>query len=269
MGKRALCVGINDYPYDGADLNGCVNDAKAWADLLTNHYDFPSTDVKLLIESQATKAKIMEAVKSLAAGTKAGDVLVFSISSQGTYIADTGGETGYAEAICPYDCADNLVAVGELYDIFGDLVKGVHLTIVLDTSFIGTVTRTGVSEFIPGLRTPDERRMRFLSRATLNGLDVIEPIQKAMPRREHSQALTKAIVLRASSYYQYAYDALIHGIFHGAMSYFALQAIREANYKLTYAQLQSRLRYLLDDAGYPQHPCLEGKAANKKRLIFS
>lgn len=27
--KRALCVGINDYPYDGNDLNGCVNDAKA------------------------------------------------------------------------------------------------------------------------------------------------------------------------------------------------------------------------------------------------
>ena len=34
MAKRAFCVGINDYPYDGSDLNGCVNDANAWADLL-------------------------------------------------------------------------------------------------------------------------------------------------------------------------------------------------------------------------------------------
>ncbi len=31
MTKKAVCVGINDYPYDGNDLNGCVNDAKAWA----------------------------------------------------------------------------------------------------------------------------------------------------------------------------------------------------------------------------------------------
>ena len=29
MTKKALCVGINDYPYEGSDLNGCVNDAKA------------------------------------------------------------------------------------------------------------------------------------------------------------------------------------------------------------------------------------------------
>jgi len=34
MSKKALCVGINDYPYDGSDLNCCVNDAKTWADLL-------------------------------------------------------------------------------------------------------------------------------------------------------------------------------------------------------------------------------------------
>ena len=38
--KRALCVGINDYPVAGADLKGCVNDAKAWAALLIDHFDF-------------------------------------------------------------------------------------------------------------------------------------------------------------------------------------------------------------------------------------
>ena len=35
------------------------------------------------------------------------------------------------------------------------------------------------------------------------------------------------------------------------------------------AQLRSRLLYLLDEAGYPQHPQLEGAAANKKKRIFS
>jgi hypothetical protein len=53
------------------------------------------------------------------------------------------------------------------------------------------------------------------------------------------------------------------------MTYFALQAIREANYDLTYAQLRSRLLYFLDEAGYPQHPQLEGTTANKKKRLFT
>ncbi len=31
MTKRALCVGINDYPGTNSDLSGCVNDAEDWA----------------------------------------------------------------------------------------------------------------------------------------------------------------------------------------------------------------------------------------------
>jgi hypothetical protein len=53
------------------------------------------------------------------------------------------------------------------------------------------------------------------------------------------------------------------------MTCFAIQAIRETNYNITYAQLHSRLLYLLDEAGYPQHPQLEGTIANKKKRIFS
>ena len=37
MALKALCVGINDYPIANADLRGCVNDAKAWANTLNRH----------------------------------------------------------------------------------------------------------------------------------------------------------------------------------------------------------------------------------------
>jgi hypothetical protein len=53
------------------------------------------------------------------------------------------------------------------------------------------------------------------------------------------------------------------------MTYYALQAIQAANYDISYAQLRSRLIYLLDEAGYPQHPQLEGSTANKKKRLFS
>ena len=35
MSKRALCMGINNYPGTGMDLQGCVNDATDWAAELT------------------------------------------------------------------------------------------------------------------------------------------------------------------------------------------------------------------------------------------
>jgi metacaspase-1 len=272
MVKKALCVGINDYPYEGSDLNGCVNDAKGWAELLTAQYDFPSSDVKLLLDAQATKANVMAGLKALLAGTKAGDVLVYTNSSHGTYIADTtGDEPKYDEAICPYDCADNLIVDDDLRELFAaSLPKDVHLTVISDSCFSGTVTRVAVSEFIPGLKTPDDRRVRFLSPA-LRGQPVLENPWKATPKAKdkYPESKMKEILVSGCTDKEYSYDARIDGVYHGAMTYFALKAITEAKYQITYQQLHDRLQFGLDDAGYPQHPQLEGRAANKKRLIFT
>jgi hypothetical protein len=62
---------------------------------------------------------------------------------------------------------------------------------------------------------------------------------------------------------------MIGGVYHGAMTYYALEAIRSAKYRLTYAQLHARLSELIEDGGYPQHPQLEGSGANKRRQIFT
>ncbi len=271
MSKKALCVGINDYPYDGSDLSGCVNDAKAWADLLISNFDFKKTDVKLLLDSEATKANVMDALKKLVAGAKSGDVLVFTNSSHGTYVADTSNdEENYDEALCPYDCADNLLVDDDLRELFSGIAKGVSLTVISDSCFSGTVTRAAVGEVIPGLKVPDDRRVRFLSPA-LRGETVLANPWRAKPKgkTKYPESKMKDVLLSGCSDKEYSYDALIGGVYHGSMTYFALQAIKAANYKITYQQLHSRLLYLLDDAGYPQHPQLEGKGTNKKKQIFT
>jgi len=66
-----------------------------------------------------------------------------------------------------------------------------------------------------------------------------------------------------------SYDAKIGGRFHGAMTYYALAAIKAANYKITYAELVRQTQRGLDTAGYPQHPQLEGQSASKQRQIFT
>jgi len=269
MSKKAFCVGINDYPYDDSDLNGCVNDANAWANLLVDHYDFVRDDVKLITDGEATKAAILAGIESLLTGASAGDVLVFTNSSHGIYLADTSGdEPLYDEALCPYDCADELIVDDELRNLFANLPDDVHLTVISDSCFSGTVTRVPVE--IPGLRTPDDRRIRFLNPA-LRGDPILENPWKAKSKRpsKYPESQMRDILLSGCSDKEYSYDALFGGTYHGAMTYYALDAIRSLNYDITYQQLHDRLIYTIDDGGYPQHPLLEGKMANKKRRLFS
>lgn len=267
--KRALCVGINDYPYDGNDLNGCVNDANAWAQTLNDNYDFSDADIKILLDSDATKKNIIDELKNLLTGANEGDVLVFTNSSHGSYVADTSGdEPKYDEILCPYDIGDNQIVDDELRELFQNLSDKVRLTVILDNCFSGTATRAAIGDILPGMKTPDDRRLRFLSPA-LRGLPVLENPWKAKPKSDglHPESKMNEVLLTGCSDKEYSYDAFFHGTYHGAMTYYALRAIREANYQITYDQLHQRLGALIED--YPQHPQLEGKSLNKKRQIFS
>jgi hypothetical protein len=266
---RALCVGINDYPYEGNDLNGCVNDANAWADLLKNNFNFAGSDIKILLDSQATKKNVVNGLKELLAGAKAGDILVFTNSSHGSYVADTDGdESKYDEILCPYDIDSNHITDDELRGLFKNLPKNVSFTAILDNCHSGTATRAAISDILPGMRPPDDRRVRFLSPA-LRGLPILTNPWTAKPTSEikYPESGMKEVLLSGCTDKEYSYDAYFGGIYHGAMTYYALRAIREADYKITYAQLHQRLSVLIED--YPQHPQLEGKFDNKKRQIFS
>jgi hypothetical protein len=184
-------------------------------------------------------------------------------------VADTSGdEPRYDEILCPYDVADNHIKDDELRELFSDLADGVRLTVILDNCFSGTATRAAINEMIPGLRTPDDRRVRFLSPA-LRGMPVLENPWMAWPtsREKFPQSGMNEILLTGCTDREYSYDALISGTYHGAMTYYALRAIESANHRLTYSQLHTRLGVLIED--YPQHPQLEGKNENKKRYVFS
>ena len=53
---------------------------------------------------------------------------------------------------------------------------------------------------------------------------------------------------------QSSHDALFDEVPHRAMTYHALQTIRDMNYELTYEQLYDELSYRIEDARYPQTP---------------
>ena len=262
MNKKALCVGINDYPFEGQDLKGCVNDAHAWSDLLVNHFDFPRSNVKILVDAEATKKNMIEGVKNLLTGATAGDVLVFTNSSHGSYKVDKKEDEEYDEVICPYDTEENLLFDDELRQIFADIPECVRVTVICDSCHSGTITR-----IMPGA---DERRMRFLN-PSVRGDEEIDDPWKARPRRlkKYPQSKMNDVLVAACTDIELAYDAKFGDIHHGALTYFALLTIQAANYKITYSDLVKRVKGFLKKNRFPQHPQMEGKRVNKKRQIFT
>lgn len=262
MTKKALCVGINDYPFgEENDLRGCINDANDWAGLLKTHFDF--TDIKQLLDSDATKANLIKGLQDLLKGAKAGDVLVFTNASHGTYNADADGdEPGYDEAICPHDTDSNLLLDDELRELFTNIPKGVMLTVISDSCHSGSVTRLVAGEY---------RRSRKLDPRVWGGRSLSSDQLRAArsSQEKFPESGMKEILLSGCKANQTSADAHIDNDYHGAMSYHAIKAITDAKYKITYAELHTRLLSLLEAAMYDQIPQLEGKNVNKNRQVFT
>ena len=58
MSKRALLIGVNEYAIPGANLRGCVNDVHNIAGALPELYGFAESDITMLLDDAATKARI-------------------------------------------------------------------------------------------------------------------------------------------------------------------------------------------------------------------
>jgi hypothetical protein len=158
--RRALCIGIDDYP--DAPLAGCVADARAWATTL-QRLDFDVAGP--LLNGTATRRAILDALQTMIAGSRPGDVLVFQFAGHGTQVPDVDGDDdgdGKDEALVPVDYASGAFVVDDdLRNVIGGLPKGVNLTCFIDCCHSGTVTRVfGRNGGEPEL--PSGTRARFL-----------------------------------------------------------------------------------------------------------
>jgi len=244
--KRAVCVGINDYPGIFNDLKGCVNDAKDWSALLQG-FGF---SVNMILDSQATRATVKTALQGLIASTNAGDVAVFTYSGHGTQVTDASGDEGdpYDEAICLYDG-------NTIDDELRVILNGIHpqatLVIISDSCFSGSVTRLTAEKAIPRFIPPTVSTASKMARRSF-----LVP-ESGMPE----------ILISGCSDSEYSYDAEFNGRPNGAMSAYAIQVIKQ-NPNATYREFFEALRAFLPSKDYPQSPQLEGSEANKGRKLF-
>jgi len=244
--KRAICIGINNYPGIFSDLKGCVNDAKDWSALLQGL----GFDVSLVLDSQATRQNVKAALQGLVAATKAGEIAVFTYSGHGTQAVDTNSDEDdpYDEAIYLYD---GTVIDDELRVILQGIHPQATLVVISDSCFSGSVTRIAGEKAIPRFVPPTVSTAGRMARRSF-----------LLPETDMSE-----ILVTGCSDSEYSYDAEFDGRPNGAMTALALRVIQQ-NPNATYREFFAGLRALLPSEEYPQTPQLEGSDANKDRKLF-
>jgi len=156
--RRALCVGINDYPT--APLQGCIADARLWAAQLQA---IGFSEVRMLTDAQASRRGIVSELESLIGTSRAGDVIVFQASGHGTTVPDLDGdeETATDQAFCPYDFASGALLIDDdVAQLFSRIPDGVLLTCFFDFCHSGTATRLAVGTANVGANATS--RARFI-----------------------------------------------------------------------------------------------------------
>jgi metacaspase-1 len=246
--KKAICIGINNYPDPANHLNGCLNDAQDWSVLLEG-YGF---EVTKILDAQATKDNIIGTFNNLIGEAGEGDVVVMTYSGHGTQVLDTNNDEDdmYDEALYVYD---GVIVDDDIREIISNANDKAQIVIIADSCFSGTVTKAVITEnlkprFVRAENVPPAAKLKkaFLSKQT--GQDMVE------------------ILLSGCNDKEYSYDANINGKWNGAFTAFTIPLIRN---ELTYNELYVKIREKLPSENYPQTPQLEGSDANKNLKLFT
>jgi hypothetical protein len=270
MAKRALCIGINDYPGTDCDLAGCVNDARDWAAELGQR----GFEVRSLLDRQATGKAMRAAIAALVGGAKGGDSVVITYSGHGSFVPDEDGDEpdGTDECLCPYDIrSKGPVTDDELFDLFSARQPGAKLLMISDSCHSGTVARFApitTPPTIVGPRAP-QRKVRFLppaaylSRAKAARLGPRRAYRTSSPPGRYA-----ALLLAGCQDTEYSFDAYFQGRPNGAFTFVALRALQKLPAKATYADWFKAIRKALPSQQYPQSPNFYGSASMKRWRVL-
>ncbi|KAF8596657.1 hypothetical protein BDV93DRAFT_563055 [Ceratobasidium sp. AG-I] len=168
---HALIIGINVYEHKGhKELKGCVPDAMAFMDYLTQDLGVPQDQIMCLLDKQATRKSILDAFQSHLINNvniKHSDPIVVYFAGHGTRVAappEWHSNRGMCEMILPYDASwsnmrediekgippterESFVhgipdrTLGSLINKLHNL-RGDNITVILDSCFSASGTRT-------------------------------------------------------------------------------------------------------------------------------
>jgi hypothetical protein len=262
MSKKALCIGINDYPGTQNDLSGCVNDANDWAAELTGR----GYTVNKLIDAQASLGAMTAAFQQFIGSAVSGDTLIITYSGHGTWVPDSSGDEpdGRDEGLCPWDIGSaGPLLDDEIRNLFGQRAGGVRIVLISDSCHSGSVTRGDDSDLDPGAA-----RARFLPlEAWMSAAELPSPSKRPPGLVSGLRRSGGDLLLAGCLDTQYSWDTSFKGRPNGAFTYYALKTLRE-NKPTTYAAWFNAIRTYLPTTRLPQDPQILGSATAQRFKVF-
>lgn len=162
--RKALLIGINDYPDPQNRLEGCVNDVFRMSEVL-QEFGFAPEEIRVTLNERATAKEIRSRLKWLLDDAKQGDLRFFFYSGHGAQIPtphDDYEQDGNDECLVPYDfdwTLEHAYTDKEFLELYSHLSKEINFITVFDCCHSGGLTRaSGIKS--RGLNPPDDIRHR-------------------------------------------------------------------------------------------------------------
>jgi hypothetical protein len=164
--RRALLIGINNYPDEASRLEGCVNDVFLVSSVL-QEIGFDAEDIRVVLDERATRAAIRERIDWLLDGTADGQDRVLYYSGHGAQLPDyNAAETidHVDECLVPYDfhwTQDSAITDDDFLQYYNALPYSAKFFAIFDCCHSGGLTRDGARK-IRAMVPPDDIRHRML-----------------------------------------------------------------------------------------------------------
>jgi pimeloyl-ACP methyl ester carboxylesterase len=240
---HALIVAIDKYPVKGHELNGCVNDASAFAAYLkefcrTSNITYSE---KRLFDADAARLKIVEGFKHFDAA-KDGDTCVYYYSGHGSQMKAPpefwDEPDGMSQTIVCHDsrtggagCRD--MADKEIGYLIHKATKGrdVHFLAVTDCCHSGTNTREVAAA--EGLKA----RMADTCTSTPRAIDY----QGFKEWNNFQPPSSKHVHLAAAKNDETAKECKINGTSRGVFTFSMIETLQQTNGNISYMELMQRV----------------------------
>jgi hypothetical protein len=225
--KLALLIGINQHAHL-PDIRGCVNDVKLMHNVLQEGFGFSPEGIKLLLDDQASRARILEGMDWLLEQADKGDVVVMHFSGHGAQVPDATGtrSSGMVSTIVPYDAGlrtaegEDLITYNEIRDWLLKMTQITpNVTLTFDCDHAGTIS---------------------------SGLDG-KPLDK-----------TRYVFIGGCCEDEYAIEYPVQDLYHGVFTYALVQELLEAESGASYKDVFERVTTTVMARFERQHPQIEG-----------
>ncbi len=164
--RRALLVGINNYPDAANRLEGCVNDVFLMSSVL-QECGFEPESIRVCLDERATAEGILSRLEWLLDDPQPEDERIFYYSGHGAYYAEYGEDNEpdrRTETLVPWDfdwTPETSITDDQIWMLYSQLPYDTRLAMIFDCCHSGGIHRDGGGR-VRGLTPPDDIRHREL-----------------------------------------------------------------------------------------------------------